>query len=71
MAASNALTWLALVTLSIASVGLGRLDVALTIAGVKAILVGLDFMELRVAARPHLAAYLSYVAFLVAVLLLL
>ncbi|MCK6570529.1 hypothetical protein L6V77_05375 [Myxococcota bacterium] len=71
MAATNTLTWLALVTLSVVSVALGRLDVALTVAGAKAILVGLDFMELRAAARPHLVAYLSYVVLLVAVLVLL
>jgi hypothetical protein len=61
-------TWLALVGLSVASVASGRLPVALVLGGVKALLVGLEFMELRHAARVHAAAYGLFLALLVAVL---
>lgn len=63
-------TWLALVGLAVASVRAGRLDVALGLAGVKALVVGLEFMELRQAARLHAAAWALFVAALVGVLAL-
>lgn len=55
-------TWLALVGLSVAAVGAGRLHVALALGAAKALLVGLDFMELREAARPHAAAWVAFIA---------
>lgn len=56
------LTWIVLVGMSSASVWRGQLADALAIAGLKALLVGWEFMELRVAARPHAVAWTLYVA---------
>lgn len=64
----QAVTWLALVALSVTSVMQGHLRWALVLAGLKAVLVGLEFMELRHAARLHAAAWVAFVALLVAVL---
>lgn len=61
-------TWLVLVTLSVLSVLAGRLSLALVFAAAKAVLLGLEFMELRHAARLHAAAYVLFVAVVVAVL---
>lgn len=44
-------TWLVLVGLAIVGVWLGRPGLALALAGTKAVLVGLEFMELRRAHR--------------------
>lgn len=63
--------WLALGSLSVLSVLQGRVQVALMLAGLKALLVGLEFMELRHAARVHAAGYVLFVAFVVVVLQLL
>lgn len=54
------LSWLTLVALSIVSVAMGRLSVALMLGALKAALVGLEFMELRHAARVHAAAYMLF-----------
>ena len=51
-----------------ASVGLGRLEIALVLAGLRALAVGLEFMELREAARLHGFAFAAFVALLVFVL---
>ncbi len=56
--------WIVLVGASVGSVASGRLRVALALAALKALLVGLEFMELRSAAWPHL---LGFVAFVLAV----
>lgn len=61
-------TWALLVGLSLASVASGRLQVALVLAGLKALTVGLEFMELRVAARVHALGFATFVALLVLVL---
>ncbi|MDP3500458.1 MAG: hypothetical protein Q8S33_09000 [Myxococcales bacterium] len=61
-------TWVVLVGLSMASVGSGRLQVALVLAGLKALAVGLEFMELREAARLHALGFATFVALLVLVL---
>ena len=61
-------TWALLVGLSLASVASGRLQVALVLAGLKALAVGLEFMELRVAARVHALGFVTFVALLVLVL---
>lgn len=63
--------WLALVSLSVLSVLHGRVQVALGLAGLKALLVGLEFMELRHAARVHAAGYVLFLALLVVGLVLL
>lgn len=65
------LTWLALLALSIVSVLVGRLSMALALGALKALLVGLEFMELRHAARVHAAAYVLFLGVLLAVLELL
>ncbi len=46
-------TWVLLVTASIVSVMHGRLGVALALGCFKALLLGLEFMELKHAARLH------------------
>ncbi|MDP1920560.1 MAG: hypothetical protein Q8L14_30235 [Myxococcales bacterium] len=61
-------TWAVLVGLSMASVGSGRLQVALVLAGLKALAVGIEFMELREAARLHALGFAAFVALLVGVL---
>lgn len=65
------LTWLVLIALSVASVLTGQLKVALIIAAAKALLVGLEFMELRHAARPHAAAYVLFIGGVLLVLVVL
>lgn len=64
-------TYLILALLAVASAVHGQLRVALVFAAVKAVLVGLEFMELRHAAREHLVAFVAYVGLLLAVLELL
>lgn len=56
------LVWGALVGLAAAAVGLGRLDVALLLAGVKALLLGATWLELGHAARAHAVLYALVVA---------
>jgi len=64
-------TWFALMALAIGAVAIGRVDVALLLAGCKALLVGLQFMELRDAARLHAAAFVLWAGLVTAVLVLL
>lgn len=54
------LTWAVLVTASIISVMYGRLGVALALGTFKAITLGLEFMELKLAAREHAAGYVIF-----------
>lgn len=54
------LTWAVLVTASIISVLHGRLGVALVLGAFKAITLGLEFMELRLAARVHALAWVGF-----------
>lgn len=61
-------TWAFLIALSLASVASGRLQVALVLAGLKALAVGLEFMELRAAARLHALGFATFVVLLVLVL---
>lgn len=61
-------TWIVLMLAVAASLAVGRLDVALALAGFKALIVGLEFMELRHAARVHLAGYCVFVVAVVLVL---
>lgn len=60
--------WVLLVALSLASVAVGRLDLALVFASAKAVLLGFEFMELRHAARLHLGAYVLFVVLIAGVL---
>ncbi len=60
--------WFALIALSVTSVLTGHLVIALCIAAAKAVLVGLEFMELRHAARLRAAAWVLFVAVILAVL---
>ena len=64
------LTWFGLVALAGLAVFWGRLDVALLCGGLKAVLVGSEFMELRHAHRLHLAAFVLWAVGLTSVLLL-
>lgn len=65
----QAVSWLVLVALSVTSVVSGHLWAALVLGGLKAVLVGLDFMELRHAARVHAVAFVLFLAVLLAILL--
>lgn len=53
-------TWVLLVTASIVSVMHGRLGVALMLGCFKALLLGLEFMELKHAARLHAVGYVGF-----------
>ena len=57
---SRLAVYLVLVALAVASVASGQNAVALTVAGVKTLLVGLEYMELRHAHRAHLAAFVGW-----------
>lgn len=54
------LVWALLVSASIVSVVHGRLGAALALATFKAITLGLEFMELRHAARLHAVAWVGF-----------
>ena len=60
--------YLALLFLAALAVGTANLAIALGLAGVKATLVGLEYMELRHAARAHALGYVGFIAALVLVL---
>lgn len=49
-----------------ASLALGDLRIALALAGVKAVLVGFELMELRHASRLHLSGFAAFFVVLVA-----
>lgn len=55
------LVWLGLIAASVASVAVGRLRLALALACCKALLVGFEFMELKLAAWPHRLAFAGFV----------
>ncbi len=63
------ITWVLLVGLAVGAVVSGRPAVALTLAGVKAALVGAEFMELRHANRLHAAAFAIAVTAMVLLLI--
>lgn len=65
------ITWLLLVALSLISVSAGRIDLALFLAAVKAVLLGLSFMELKDAARVHAVGYVAFVTVVAGVLAIL
>ena len=60
--------YIALLSFAALAVGTANLAFALCLAGAKAALVGLEYMELRHAARAHALGYLGVVAALVLVL---
>lgn len=62
--------YLVLVGLAVASVASGWVVVALALAGVKAVLVGLEYMELRHAHPAHAVGFVAGLVLLVGVLLL-
>lgn len=62
------LTWAALVGLAGVAVASGRPVVAVSLGGVKALLVGFEFMELRHAHRLHLAVFSAGIVALTALL---
>jgi hypothetical protein len=49
--------YITMVVLVLAAVASGQLALALTAGGLKTMLVGVEFMELRHAARAHLVAF--------------
>jgi hypothetical protein len=49
-----------LLVLVAAAVTVGHIGVALAIAGLKAVIVGLEFMELRQAARQHMLGFVAW-----------
>lgn len=60
--------YVALVALAIGSVASGRFAVAIALAAAKALLVGLEYMELRHAHRAHLVAFAAWAVLVAAVL---
>lgn len=65
------LTGMALILLAIAAVAAGRMDIAILCAALKTLCVGLEFMELRHAARLHALLFVAWaLAVSVALLLL-
>ena len=64
----RAVTWLVLVALAAVGLTTQHPSLALAVAGAKALAVGLEFMELKHAARAHLGLFLSFVVGLVVVL---
>jgi len=63
--------WFALMAMAVAAVLVGRVDVALLLAGCKAVLLGLQFMELRHAARAHAVVYAVWAGLVATILVLL
>lgn len=61
--------WFVLILLATVATLAGRIDVALLCAGGKTLLVGLEFMELRHAARLHAAAFVAWAITVTALLL--
>jgi hypothetical protein len=51
-----------MVVLAIVSILEGQLALALLFGGLKALIVGLEYMELRSAARPHAVGFVLAVA---------
>ena len=62
--------WFVLIVLATVATLAGRIDVALLCAGGKTLLVGIEFMELRHAARVHAAAFVAWATAMTALLLL-
>ncbi len=62
------ITWLALVAAAVAAVAWGLIVPALVLGGLKAVLVGEQFMELRSAHPAHRVVFACGVAALVLVL---
>lgn len=62
--------WLTLMALAVGAVMVDRVDLALLLAGCKTLLVGLQFMELRHAARLHATAFVMWTGVLTAALCL-
>lgn len=56
------LVWLLLVGISVASVVGAHFQVAILLGALKALLVGVEFMELRHAARAHAVLYVAFIA---------
>lgn len=64
-------TWAALVALAALGCWLGRFDVALCAAAAKTTLIGMQFMELHLAARSHRGLWLAWTLLIAGLLLLL
>lgn len=61
-------TWFVLVTLAVLGLAMGHPRIGFALAGVKALALGLEFMELKHAARIHAAVFVLGVAAMVGVL---
>lgn len=55
-------------SLAVLSFAEGHIALGLVFGGIKALLVGLGYMELSRAARPHVVAYVGFVTALTTVL---
>lgn len=64
----RALVYFALLALALGAVLTNELRLALVLAGTKALLVGVEYMELRSAARLHMLGFAAVIAALVLVL---
>jgi hypothetical protein len=64
----RALTWLSLLACVAVSLAVGRPGLAIAFAGVKALLLGREFMELKHAHALHSLLFTAAVAFAVVVL---
>jgi hypothetical protein len=64
----RALTWFILLACVAASLAVGRPGVAIALAGVKALLLGREFMELKHAHALHSLLFTAAVSFAVLVL---
>ena len=67
----RAVTYLIMVVLVSAALFTGQIVLGLIAGGIKALLVGLEFMELRHAARPHAVVYTLWVLAITGLLLIL
>lgn len=63
--------YIVLISLAVAAMASGHLAVALTLGGAKAALVGVEYMELRRAARLHALAFVLGMAALTSALVVL
>ncbi|MGM0575503.1 MAG: hypothetical protein ACQEXJ_07210 [Myxococcota bacterium] len=67
----RAAAYLVMVALLLAAVASGQLVLALAIGGAKALVVGLEFMELRHAARAHAVGFVAWTVAVTGLLVLL
>ncbi|HEY8431440.1 MAG TPA: hypothetical protein VIL20_23830 [Sandaracinaceae bacterium] len=64
----RAFVYVILLALAVGSAVHGRIALALALGGAKAVLVGIEYMELRGAARAHAAGFVAGVLVLTGIL---